>query len=100
MKNELKIEFDNSDELKIFIQKAYFEQDDAGKLMGKHKLEIKKDDIIWTVLNGMNNLPIKILNNDIIDGSLKCIVDETNDIVSVIPASVYCIKEKGKYIFY
>jgi hypothetical protein len=100
MKNELKIEFDKSDALRSFIQKAYFEQDDMGKLTGKHKLEIDKDDIVWTVLNGMNNLPIKILNPDIIDGSLRCIVDETNNVVSIIPASIYCIKEKGKYTFY
>jgi hypothetical protein len=100
MKNELKIEFDSSNGLKELIQKAYFEKNNMGKLMGKHKLEISKDDIVWTILNGMNNLPIKVLNPDIIDGSLRCMVDETNNIVSVIPTSIYCIIEKGKYIFY
>ncbi len=99
MKNELKIEFDNADVLRNFILKAYF-QDESGKLSGKNRIEIAKDDIIWTILNGMNNLPIKILNNDVIDGSLKFIVDETNDVVSIIPASIYCIKDNDKYIFY
>ena len=99
MKNELKIEFDNSDVLRSFILKAYF-QDESGKLSGKNRIEITKDDIIWTILNGMNNLPIKILNNDVIDGSLKFIVDETNDVVSIIPTSIYCIKDNDKYIFY
>ncbi len=100
MKNELKIEFDNTEVLLNFIKKAYFEEGDRGKLKGKHSIEIERGDVIWTILNGMNNLPIRILNSDLVDGSMRFIVDETTGSVRIIATSIYCIIEKDKYIFY
>jgi hypothetical protein len=100
MKNELKIEFDNAETLREFIKKSYYEEGDKGKLTGKHSITIDKGDIIWTILNGMNNLPIKILNNDLIDGAMRFIVDETQGDVRIIATSIYCITENDRYIFY
>lgn len=100
MKNELKIEFDNTEVLRDFIKKAYFEEGDRGKLKGKHSIKIEKGDIMWTILNGMNNLPIRILNNEVLDGSMKFIVDESTGDVQIIATSIYSIIDKDKYIFY
>ncbi len=100
MKNELKIEFDNDKILRNFIEKAYYKEGDRGKLKGKHSLTIEEGDVMWTILNGMNNLPIRIINEELIDGSMRFIVDESKGDVRIIATSIYCITEKDRYIFY
>ncbi len=100
MKNELKIEFNNTEVLENFIKKSYFYEGDRGKLLGKHSILINETDINHTILKGMNNLPIRILNDNLIDGSMRFIVDESNG-VKIIAISIYCITDDGaKYTFY
>ena len=104
MKSEIKIEFSNNKELKKVIQKAYFEEGYLGKLLTQHNyIEItpKVDDILYTVVKGLNNATIKITNTDIIDGSCRFIVDDTGENPKIYPISMYCIvDENKKYIFY
>lgn len=102
MKNELRIEYPNSDILQELIQKSYFEQGQMGKLLGqKNYIEIKPDDdVMYTIVNGMNNVTIKITNSDVINGAIRCIIDE-KETIKIYPISIYCVsEEEDKYTFY
>ena len=98
------IEFSNKKELKKVIEKAYFEEGYLGKLLTKNNfVEVtpEVDDILYTVVKGLNNATIKITNNDLIDGSCRFIVDDTGDNPKLFPISMYCIVDDNKkYIFY
>lgn len=101
IKHEIKVELNNSDEIKTIIEKSYFEDGQMGKILGKkHYLTIdESDDINFTIFKGLHNATVKISNQDVIDGNMRFIVDETDGDIKLYPISVYCIKE-DKYIFY
>lgn len=102
IKHEIKVEFSNSEVLKNLINKAYFEEGYMGKIMGKNnyiKVDESVDDIAYTVFRGLNSTTAKI-TNEIIDGTMRFMIDETQGEVRLYPISVYCIQEEGKYIFY
>jgi hypothetical protein len=104
MKSEIKIEFSNQKELKKIIDKAYFEEGYLGKLLKNNNfVEITPeiDDILYTVIKGLNNATIKVTNNELIDGSCRFIVDDTGENPKIFPISMYCIVDDNKkYIFY
>jgi hypothetical protein len=103
VKYEIKVEFSNTDSLKSIIEKAYFIEGDSGKIIGKdYFLEIdkEKDDVTFTILKGLHNATVKITNNEIIEGSMRFLIDESQNNIRISPISIYCIKEEGKYIFY
>jgi len=101
MKYELKIEFKEKDELEKMIQKSYFEDGSKGKLIGKKAyIQIKQDDPLFIVFKGLNNITAKLTNEDLIDGSMRCVVDETEEVISLFPINNYCIVEHEKYSFY
>jgi len=101
MKSELKVEYINKDALEELIQKAYFKKGQMGKLFGqKNYIQITPDDdFMYTVVNGLNNATIKVTNEELIDGSLRFIIDES-DGVKIYPVSIYCINEDERYSFY
>lgn len=104
MKNEIRVEFDNKELLESLITKSYFNNNQMGKLSGqKNWIDITPDvdDIFYTVVKGLHNTTIKVLNNDIIDGSFRFIVNEENDSIKIFPISIFCIiDENKKYSFY
>lgn len=102
VKHEIKVELNKTEELKNIIEKAYFEEGFGGKILGKkHFINItKEDDINWTIFNGLHNTTVKIINEEIIDGTMRFVIDEENDEVRLYPISIYCIKEEERYIFY
>jgi hypothetical protein len=104
MKSEIKIEFSNKKELKKIIEKAYFEEGYLGKLLtNSNFIEVTPDvdDILHTVIKGLNNATIKISNEELIDGTCRFIVDDTGDNPKIFPISMYCIVDDNKkYIFY
>jgi len=101
MKYELKIEYKDSDQLKNIIEKSYFEHGNNGKLRGKtHFITIEKEDPLFVVFKGLNNATTKIVNDELIDGSMRCVVDENTEIIQLYPINNYCIIEKEKYSFY
>jgi hypothetical protein len=104
MKNELKIEFSNKEILENLIQKSYFESGQNGKLLGKSnfiELTPQVDDITYTIVKGLHNATIKVTNSDLIDGSFRFIVEDINEILKLIPISMFCIKDENqKYSFY
>lgn len=101
MKYELKIEIKDKNQLNQVIEESYFKEGTKGKLVGKKSsLKISKDDPLFIVFKGLNNMTAKIINEDLIDGSVRCVVDETSDMISLYPVNPYCIIEDEKYSFY
>ncbi len=99
-KHEIKVEISKTEELKTIIEKSYFEEGISGKILGKkYFLTIdESDDVNFSIFKGLNNATVKVTNEEIIDGSLRFVIDET-DGIRLYPISIYCIKE-DKYIFY
>ena len=102
VKHEIKVELNKTEDLKKIIEVAYFEEGLGGKILGKnHYLTItKEDDVNWTIFNGLHNATVKITNEEVIDGTMRFVIDEENDEVRLYPISIYCIKEEERYIFY
>ena len=103
IKHEIKVEFSNSEVLKSLINKAYFEEGYMGKIMGKEnyiKVDEATDDIAYTIFKGLNSATAKITNEEVIDGAMRFMIDETQGEVRLYPISIYCIEEDGRYIFY
>lgn len=101
MKYEMKIEFSKKKELDNIIKKSYFDNNN-GKLCGNSQhLKIDKKDPIYIMLKGLNNMTIRITNEEIIDGCMRFVVDgEHENHINLIPCSIYCIIENEKYSFY
>lgn len=101
MKYELKIEIKDKSQISKVIEESYFNDGTKGKLVGKKSsFKIEKDDPLFIVFRGLNNMTAKIMNEDLIDGSVKCVVDESEDMISLFPINPYCIIEDQKYSFY
>ena len=103
MKHEIKVEFSNSNALKQIIEKAYFEEGLVGKILGQThfiKVDESVDEICFAIFKGLNNTTIKITNSEVIDGSMRFMIDETNDEIRIYPISIYCVKEDNLYSFY
>lgn len=103
IKHEIKVEFSNSEALKTLISKAYFEQGQMGKIMGKEnfiKVDETTDEVAYTIFKGLNSATAKITNEEVIDGTMRFMIDETQGEVRLYPISIYCIQEEEKYIFY
>lgn len=101
MKHEIKIEFSDSKALQELIEKAYFEKGTKGRISGKeHFIKIEEtDEVLHTVFKGLNNATVKIINEDVIEGSMRFLIDETHNEVRIYAVSIFCIKE-DKYSFY
>jgi hypothetical protein len=101
VKYEVKMELNNSDLLKSLIEKAYFEDGNLGKINGRDNfITIDSSYEIYNELKELNNSSIKISNQEIIDGTIRFMVTNENDLVKLEPISIYCIKEENKYSFY
>lgn len=101
MKHEIKVEFSDSKVLKEIIEKVYFEEGIMGKIVGnKHFLKIEEsDEVLHTIFKGLNNATVKIFNDEVIDGNMRFLIDETQNELRLYPISIYCLKE-DRYIFY
>ena len=102
IKHEIKVELNQTDALKTIIKKAYFDEGQMGKIIGKnHFIKIEEsDDVNFTIFSGLNNVTVKITNEEVIDGTMRFVIDETENELRLYPISIYCIKEEEKYIFY
>lgn len=97
--HEIKIELPKHNELEKLIQSSY----DNGRIKQSNKSFIiidKADDINWIIFKGLDKSPVRITNSELIDGSMRFIVDESNGDIRLYPISIYCIPENNKYIFY
>ncbi len=102
IKHEIKVELKSTDEIKQLIEKSYFEEGYLGKILGnKNYLTIpESDEVNYTIFKGLNDATVKVINDEIIDGTMRFIVDETSGEIRLYPISIYCIKDEDKYIFY
>jgi stalled ribosome rescue protein Dom34 len=102
MKHELKIEFKEICQLEEVIQGSYFNESNNGKLIGKkHSININQEDPLFIAFKGLNNNTVKILNEEMIEGSMRCIVVQENDShIELFPINNYCIIQDKKYSFY
>ena len=100
---EIKIEFKNKEILSELIQKSYFENNSMGRLSGqKNYIPVTKevDNVLHTVVRGMNNLTVKLTNPEIISGSFRVIVSEDSEGIKIFPVNNFCIMEENRYSFY
>jgi len=74
----------------------------GGKIIGnKNFIKINEsDNVHYEIFKDMNSVTVKLHNPEIIDGSMRFMIDETQGEVRLYPISIYCIKEENKYIFY
>ena len=82
LKHEIKVEFSNSEVLKTIIEKAYFEEGNLGKIQGKSNyfiLSESVDEEAHSIIKGLHNATIKVSNIDVIDGSMRFIVEENEE---------------------
>jgi hypothetical protein len=101
MKYELRIEFYKNEELKKLIEQSYFEAGTMGKLLGqKYSLAIQKEDPLYIIFKGLNNMTVRLHNTELIEGSMRMVIDEHEWGVNLFPCSIYCIVEDEKYSFY
>jgi stalled ribosome rescue protein Dom34 len=102
MKHELKIEFKEISQLEEVIQGSYFNEPNNGKLIGKkHSININQEDPLFIAFKGLNNNTVKILNEELIEGSMRCIVvHEEISKIELFPINNYCIIQDQKYSFY
>ena len=96
MKNEIKIEYRNSDKLLDFILNCYSEE----KLIKKDScLIIDDSDLELVFLKSITNATIKMYNQDLLDGYIRFIV-ESDDNIKLYPISIFYTQENTKYFFY
>jgi hypothetical protein len=102
MKHELKIEFKEKERLEELIQESYFKDSSMGKLIGKkHSILIKNEDPLFIVFKGLNNNTIRLMNDEMMEGTMRFIVVQDNDYeVNLFPINNYCIIQDKKYSFY
>jgi hypothetical protein len=102
VKHEIKVELNRTEEISKIIEKSYFEEGFNGKIADtKNFLVIdESDDINYSIFKGLHNATVKIINEDIIDGSMRFIINEEHGEIRLYPISIYCIREEDKYIFY
>ena len=96
MKYELKIEFKDTKLFIDYIKKAY----KNGTLNDrKQKFTFDSSTDIFNLCKGLNNIAVRLYNEEVIDGTLRCIVVEKEKEVSFFPCSLYCEHENNKYSF-
>ena len=102
MKQEIRIEFNDNKNLDSIIKKSYFGKDNQGKIKGnKNNIELSKKHEEYANFKGLDKSVVKLLNDELIDGSFRCIVEELDNKVKLYPISIYCIvDEQDKYSFY
>jgi hypothetical protein len=102
VKHEIKVELKNSIQLTNLIEKSYFLEGDSGKILKKdHFITISpENDIDYSIFKGMDGATVKVLNEDVIDGSMRFMVEESNTEIRLYPISIYAIKQGNIYSFY
>ena len=100
-KHEIKVELNDSTSIANMIESSYFKDGQMGKILGKRDYLIidESDDINHLIFKGLNNATVKI-TNDVVDGYMRFMIDETQGDIRLYPISIYCIKENDKYTFY
>jgi len=96
MRHELKTEFKDTKTLLQFIKKCY----SNGVLIDKNqKMAFEKESHINNMCKGLTNLTIRLWNDEIIDGTIRFIIEEYGEEVFLHPCSIIYEMENDKYSF-
>ena len=96
MKHEIKIEFKDTKLLLEFIKSTY----SNGYLSDRtKKLDFDKDTNIFALCKGLSNHTVRLWNEEIIDGSLRLIIQEGKENVSLFPCSICYEMDNTKFSF-
>jgi hypothetical protein len=66
----------------------------------KDEFFFPNEDSNSIILKGLNNMTVRVINNNQIDGFLRCSVREEENGIYLTPCNIYCIVDNGKYSFY
>lgn len=102
VKHEIKVEFNNSNMLLDIIKKSYLDKEPYGKISGSNNFITitENDDPSYNIFKGLNGITTKLTNEEVINGTMRFMVDERNGDLRLYPVSIYCIEEDNRYIFY
>ena len=96
MKHEIKIEFKDTKLLLDFIKSTYTN----GYLSDRtKKMDFDKDTNIFFLCKGLSNHTVRLWNEEIIDGTLRLIIQENKDTISLYPCSIHYEMDNEKYSF-
>lgn len=96
MKHELRFEFKDTKLLSSFIELCY----NDGILTDKNKkMTFDKTSHIYNLCKGLSNLTVRIWNDEILDGTMRLIIDDTINEVSLYPCSIVYVMDNNKYSF-
>lgn len=101
-KHEVKVEMAEKDLILNIIEKAY-PRDNQGKINGKDNyMIVDEKNENFSIFKGLDGSTVKITNQEIIDGTMRMMVEEVDNKVKLFPISIYCLKDEnqGRYIFY
>ena len=96
MKHELRFEFKDTKLLTSFIESCY----NDGVLADKNKkMTFDKTSHIYNLCKGLSNLTVRIWNDEILDGTMRLIIDDTGNEVLLYPCSIVYVMDNNKYSF-
>jgi len=98
IKYEMKVEIADNEKVRNLIEESYLNSN--GKLTKGGKIIFEKGGEEFEELKNLNKNTIKISNQELILGTLRCIVEERDDSITIKPISLYCVDADGKYSFY
>jgi hypothetical protein len=101
IKHEIRVELTNKDDLMKIIDKSYFKEGFGGKITDSKKNFIKiEDDVNVAIFSGLHNATVKVMNEELIDGAMRFLIEDDDKGIRLYPISIYCIKVEDKYSFY
>jgi len=96
MKHELRFEFKDTKTLLAFVKSCY----DNGVLVDRtKKMTFEKTSHIYSLCKGLSNLSVRIWNDEIIDGTMRFIIDEHSENIDLYPCSIIYEMDNNKYSF-
>lgn len=96
MKHEIKIEFKDNNLLTDLIKSCY----KNGVLVDRtKKLVFEKDTHIFNLCKGLSNHTARLWNEELIDGTIRLIIQEENDTICLYPCSIRYEMDNNKYSF-
>ena len=96
MKNELKIDFKENQILKQLLEDTY----NNGVITNTMtKIVFEEDTPNYLLCKGLHNLTVRLWNEDLIDGSLRCIIQEEDSYIYLYPCSIHYEIDNNRYSF-
>lgn len=96
MKHEIRIDYNDNNNLKEFLSNSY----SNGILKDKNqKLTFDENTNTFNICKGLTNWTVRLYNESLIDGSLRLLIIEEDNMVSLYPCSIFYEITNDKYSF-